>query len=103
MSELHSTRSPYSKTQKRRFKRKQDEQVGGGLDAIQAAISALDNNDQSDSKEEQVDSAVSDSMQTKMQPKLGQIGEGKGVPLKRNQRKRALYVISLKVVVLKPV
>jgi len=88
---LQSTRSPYSKTQQRRFKRKQQEQVGGGLDAIQAVISALDNNAAPDG-----DGKNTEEAQPKVKQKLGQIGEGKGIPLSRNQRKRALEMERLR-------
>jgi len=88
---LQSTRSPYSKTQQRRFKRKQQEQVGGGLDAIQAVISALDNNAAPDG-----DGKNTEEAQPKVKQKPGQIGEGKGIPLSRNQRKRALEMERLR-------
>jgi translation elongation factor EF-1beta len=90
LSELQSPRSSSSKNQKRRLKKKQKEQVGGGLDAIQAAISALDSEGIPDADIEQTEQVMNESIHPKLKPKPGQIGEGKGVPLKRNQRKRAL-------------
>jgi len=88
IDKLQSARSSSSKNQKRRLKKKQKEQVGGGLDAIQVAISALDG-DNVDAEQQ-----VADGLHPK--PKPGQIGEGKGVPLKQNQRKRALEMERLR-------
>jgi ribosome biogenesis protein SLX9 len=79
---------PSSKNQKRRLKKKQKEQIGGGLNAIQAAISALDS--EGIDEIEQTEQVVDESMHPRIKPKPGQIGEGKGLPLKQNQRKRAL-------------
>lgn len=87
---VQSAESPYSKTQRRRFKKKQKEQVGGGLDTIHAAISALDQGEKSDTEEENAGEADDPAINTQKRTKPGQIGEGKGVPLKKNQRKRAL-------------
>jgi ribosome biogenesis protein SLX9 len=88
LSELQSSRSSSSKNQKRRLKKKQKEQVGGGLDAIQAAISALDG--EGVHNIEQTEQVVDESTHPRIKSKPGQIGEGKGLPLKQNQRKRAL-------------
>ncbi|KAJ3001549.1 hypothetical protein NUW54_g6352 [Trametes sanguinea] len=78
---------------RRTLKRKAKEQVAGGLGDIKAAISAL---------EEDIPVAVQNSVAAateadaskpaKPKPKPGQIGEGKGAPLNKNQRKKALYV-----------
>lgn len=93
-AELKSSRSSFSKNQKRRFKKKQKEQLGGGLGDIQAAITALDGDEDDDGRAEQTGQGVVDeSVHLKVKPKPGRIGEGKGVPLKQNQRRRALYVI----------
>lgn len=75
--------------QRRRFNRRQREQVGGGLDAIGAVLSAID---MSDSPEQGSPAAeeTKDAHAHKVQTKTLQIGEGKGIPLKKNQRKRAL-------------
>jgi len=91
IDKLHSARSSSSKNQKRRLKKKQKEQVGGGLDAIQVAISALDGDDVDVEQTEQVA-----ELYPKAKTKPGQIGEGKGVPLKQNQRKRALEMERLR-------
>jgi len=92
IDKLHSSHSSSSKNQKRRLKKKLKEQVGGGLDSILAAISALDNGDIPRGVAEQTDELV----QPKAKPKPGQIGEGKGAPLKHNQRKRTLEMERLR-------
>jgi hypothetical protein len=90
-SELQSSHSPSSKNQKRRLKRKQREEVGGGLDAIQAAISALESDSGiRDGDQDKTGKFADKLISTKIKVKPGQIGEGKGIPLKQNQRKRAL-------------
>jgi len=91
IEKLQSSQASLSKNQKRRLRRKQKEQIGGSLDSIQAAISALDGDDVASGDAEQ---AVK---HPKVIPKLGQIGEGKGLPLKQNQRKRALEMARLRV------
>jgi hypothetical protein len=90
LPELQSARSSSSKNQKRRLKKKLKEQVGGGLDAIQAAISALDNDNIPHEDAGQTVQVADEVILPKVKPKPGQIGEGKGVPLKQNQRRRAL-------------
>lgn len=95
IEKLKSKTSPYSKVQRRRFNRRQREQVGGGLDAIGAVLSAID---MSDSPEEgsPVAEETKDARAHKVQTKTLQIGEGKGIPLKKNQRKRALELEKLR-------
>ena len=87
---VQSAKSPYSKTQIRRFKKKQKEQVGGGLDTIRAAISALDQGEKSATTSGNTREADNPTANTPKGTKAGQIGKGKGMPLKRNQRKQAL-------------
>ncbi|KIM85344.1 hypothetical protein PILCRDRAFT_358167 [Piloderma croceum F 1598] len=94
IDKLRSFRSSSSKNQKRRLKKKQKEQVGGGLDAIQAAISALDG--ERIDNIEQTEQIVDESTHLRIKSKPGQIGEGKGLPLKQNQRKRALEMERLR-------
>ncbi|KAM5533084.1 hypothetical protein V8D89_013227 [Ganoderma adspersum] len=93
---LEQTRSPYSKSHERRLKRRAREQVAGGMSEIKAAISALE-----DDIPEAIQNSVAAnddanagdaSRPQQARPKPGQIGEGKGVPLSKNQRKRALQV-----------
>jgi len=88
---LESSRSPYSKSHERRLKRKAKEQVAGGLDDIQAAISFIAG-DPPAGTEGTTGTAVVDS-----RPKPGQIGEGKSAPLSKSQRKRALRTERLRV------
>ncbi|KAF7969210.1 hypothetical protein HWV62_27907 [Athelia sp. TMB] len=95
IDKLQSARSPYSKTQNRRFKKKQREQVAGGLGEIQAAIIALDD-EKPNSAEDDSSTIQTDPSQTNTKVKLGLIGEGKGQPLSKNQRKRALEMEQLR-------
>ncbi|KAG9314463.1 ribosome biogenesis protein SLX9-domain-containing protein [Chiua virens] len=81
--------APYSKAQRRRFNRKQREQVGGGLGAIEAAISALDNEEVLPPDEAPSDNLAS-QQRSHAKTRPGLIGEGKGVPLTKAQRKRVL-------------
>ena len=83
-------KSPYSKTQIRRFKKRQKEQVGGGLDTIQAAISALDQGENSTTAGGNTREVDDPTVNTQKRTKAGQIGKGKKIPLKKDQRKRAL-------------
>jgi len=93
MDKLRLSHSSSSKNQKRRLKKKQKEQVGGGLEAIQAALSALDDDDGVPKQTVQVADKL---IHPKVKPKLGQIGEGKGAPLTKNQRKQALKMERLR-------
>ncbi|RDX50392.1 hypothetical protein OH76DRAFT_1402422 [Lentinus brumalis] len=103
MQRLEASRSPYSKSHERRLKRRAREQVAGGMSDIQAAISAV---------EDAIPVAVQNSVAAdpdagaggpdapqprKVKPKPGQIGEGKGVPLTKNQRKRVLKVERMRI------
>jgi ribosome biogenesis protein SLX9 len=74
--------------QRRRINRRQREQVGGGLDAIRAVISAIDQDDLPE-QGGPVDEEKKEVRAPKAQPTL-QIGEGKGSSLRKNQRRRAL-------------
>ncbi|KIJ21642.1 hypothetical protein PAXINDRAFT_165081 [Paxillus involutus ATCC 200175] len=88
---LKSPITPYTKAQRRRFNRKQREQVGGGLGSIQAVISALEEKEPSpESEKAQQPNDHSQPQPTKAKAKAGPMGAGKGVPLTKSQRKRAL-------------
>ena len=89
---LESSRAPYSKSHTRREKRKAKEQIAGGLSDMQAAISALEDNDNPMSVEKSLEVADGQNKKTTAKPKPGQIGEGKAAPLNKGQRKRALCV-----------
>lgn len=95
IEKLKSKTSPYSKVQRRRFNRRQREQVGGGLDAIGAVLSAIDVGDSPEQGSPVIEEAK-DARTHKVQPNTLQIGEGKGMPLKKNQRKRALELEKLR-------
>ncbi|KAG1755168.1 ribosome biogenesis protein SLX9-domain-containing protein [Suillus paluster] len=87
--------SPYSKVQRRRYNRRQREQVGGGLDVIGAVLSDI-NIDDSPAQVSPIVEEAKDVRAPKVQPKKLQIGEGKGLPLRKNQRKRALELEKLR-------
>ncbi|KAG2072769.1 hypothetical protein BDR04DRAFT_403760 [Suillus decipiens] len=95
IEKLKSKTSPYSKVQRRRFNRRQREQVGGGLDAIGTVLSAIEMGD-SPEQDSPMAEETTDTRAHKLKPKTLQIGEGKGVPLKSNQRKRALELEKLR-------
>ena len=79
----------------RSLKRKAKEQVAGGMGDIKAAISAVEEDIPVAVKNSIADESGTDATEgpkAKPKPKPGQIGEGKGAPLSKNQRKRALYV-----------
>ncbi|KAF8140141.1 ribosome biogenesis protein SLX9-domain-containing protein [Boletus edulis] len=92
---IKSSSAPYSKTQKRRFNRKQREQVGGGLGSIEAVISALEQGEISPPAEAQSD-AVTSQQRPQVKARPGIIGEGKGIPLTKTQRKRVLAMERLR-------
>jgi len=90
---LESKGSPYSKSHARRLKRKAKESLITDLTDVGAVISAMN-------AELQTDPSAADPQQPgesgeKPRPKeipMGKIGEGKGVPLSKAQRKRALQI-----------
>src|SRR5438046_3487646 len=91
---LEAGHTPYSKSHARRLKRRAREQLANGMDDIRAVINALDENTAglgpgARPAEEPTD-AHGDAPKPKGLP--GQIGEGKGAPLTKSQRKRALFV-----------
>ncbi|OAX44728.1 hypothetical protein K503DRAFT_861027 [Rhizopogon vinicolor AM-OR11-026] len=94
-SGLTSKTSPYSKVQRRRFNRRQREQVGGGLEAISTVLSAIDQGD-SPEQSDPVNEEKKEAHAPKAQPKTLQIGEGKGLSLRKDQRKRALDLEKLR-------
>lgn len=91
---LGLTSAPYSKSHERRLKRKAKEQIVSGLDDVVAALppiiakseitlaSSMEKSNSSDVK--------SGHGNNKRQPQIGLIGEGKGAPLSKNQRKQVL-------------
>jgi len=95
LQRLESVHTPYSKSHLRRLKRKEKEEIGTGLGDMAVALALVDN---SVPVEELADQEVDDHMseRPKGKPKPGQIGEGKGAPLSKNQRKRALQTEKLR-------
>ncbi|PCH33826.1 hypothetical protein WOLCODRAFT_147905 [Wolfiporia cocos MD-104 SS10] len=85
MKRLESTRSPYSRSQKRKLEREAKEKIGGGMDDMKAAILAMED----DTPQAEPDGTTT---QPKPRTKPGQIGEGKAAPLNKKQRKRALQI-----------
>ncbi|KAJ7181776.1 ribosome biogenesis protein SLX9-domain-containing protein [Mycena crocata] len=96
LQRLESNHSPYSKSHARRQKRKAKEQLGSGLDDIQLALAAVDDDAADEPPENLDDEAPSQPVQKKVKPKPGQIGEGKGAPLSKTQRQRALKMEKLR-------
>ncbi|KAH7931109.1 hypothetical protein BV22DRAFT_1077883 [Leucogyrophana mollusca] len=92
---LKSTISPYSKVQKRRFNRQQREKVGGGLDEMHAAISAMEKDEIAEQHTPELNDPQN-PRSSQARRKVGQIGEGKGATLSKNQRKRALELERLR-------
>lgn len=98
LKRLESSRSPYSKSHERRLKRKAKEQVAGGMSDMEAAISAVDDGIPSavlQSTHQDLSDVVEEG--PRVQAKAGKIGEGKGAPLSKSQRKRALRVERMRI------
>ncbi|KAK7058865.1 hypothetical protein VNI00_001489 [Paramarasmius palmivorus] len=93
LSRLELTQSPYSKSHQRRMKRKAREQIANGLNEMQDAIASLEDTEESP-KEEVKDNP--EKVTSKPKTKSGQIGEGKGVTLSTQQRKRILQAERLR-------
>ncbi|KAJ6604763.1 ribosome biogenesis protein SLX9-domain-containing protein [Mycena vulgaris] len=98
LQRLESNHSPYSKSHARRQKRKAKEQLGSGLDDIQLALAAVEDEEVADAPQEagMADDEEPQPKQKKPKPKPGQIGEGKGAPLSKAQRQRALQMEKLR-------
>ncbi|KAH0838398.1 hypothetical protein J3R83DRAFT_6705 [Lanmaoa asiatica] len=90
---IKSSTTPYSKAQKRRFNRKQREQLGSGLGSIGTAISALEEKEIPSPAEVQ-SNATTSQQRLQARARAGLIGEGKGVPLTKAQRKHVLCVLN---------
>ncbi|KAI0788603.1 ribosome biogenesis protein SLX9-domain-containing protein [Abortiporus biennis] len=95
---LESGRTPYSKSHERRLKRKAKEQVAGGFDDMQVAISLLAGDAPNEETDGTTTQTQSQSAATK--PRAGLIGEGKSTTLSKAQRKRALQAERLRVPVI---
>ncbi|KAJ7293691.1 ribosome biogenesis protein SLX9-domain-containing protein [Mycena rebaudengoi] len=101
LQRLESNHSPYSKSHARRQKRRAKEQIAGGLDDMQLALAAVEDEAADAEAQDSMPAATDDSApiaqpKKKAKPKPGQIGEGKGAPLSRSQRQRALELEKLR-------
>ncbi|CCL98987.1 uncharacterized protein FIBRA_00995 [Fibroporia radiculosa] len=97
MKRLESSRSPYSKSHERRLKRKAREQVASGMDDIRAAISAVEDAIPSAVAEARSQVESDETQDQTARSQTGRIGEGKGVPLSKSQRKRALQLERMRI------
>ncbi|KAF9452666.1 hypothetical protein P691DRAFT_660368, partial [Macrolepiota fuliginosa MF-IS2] len=91
LHKIGALKTPYSKSHTRREKRKVKEQLaGGGLNDIQTILSTI----AADEGDEDQTGSNPQEQQTKFKPqqKATKIGEGKNMPLSKNQRKRALQM-----------
>jgi hypothetical protein len=114
VSGLEASRAPYSKSHARRLKRKEREGLaGGGMESLKTALpsittmiaSGTGSKSAGEDDTPAISTAASAGTSAKLDPKsesaalveapptrLGQIGQGKGTPLSRSQRRRALWV-----------
>ncbi|CAL1695363.1 unnamed protein product [Somion occarium] len=97
LQRLESAQSPYSKSHERRLKRKAKEQVAGGMNDIQAALSAVAGETADTDADSVPHASADDSIKVPSKPKPGQIGEGKSGPLSKTQRKKALQTERLRI------
>ncbi|KAF9015238.1 ribosome biogenesis protein SLX9-domain-containing protein [Cyathus striatus] len=94
---LQRGRSPYSKSHIRRMKRKVKEELAGGMNDIQVAIYEMDTyGSKTVSETGSFESAQGSKPASRPEAKAGKIGEGKGVPLSKTQRKQALELERLR-------
>ncbi|KAG1757454.1 ribosome biogenesis protein SLX9-domain-containing protein [Suillus lakei] len=89
IEKLKSKTSPYSKVQRRRFNRRQREQVGGGLDAIGVVLSAIDMGD-SPAQGGPVVEETTDVRTPKIQPTTAPDRRGQGNATKEKPTKTEL-------------
>ncbi|KAJ3737097.1 hypothetical protein DFJ43DRAFT_400615 [Lentinula guzmanii] len=108
LQKLELTQSPYSRSHQRRLNRKAREQIGQGLDEIRDVLQSVD-----DGKAQTTiaqDAAKADKLQMKVdgdedtlksvqqsKAKSSQIGEGRASTLSDYQRKKALFVYHVTV------
>ena len=80
------------------MKRKAREQIATGMQDVKAALSAVEHDIpasvQASVEPTSIEGPSSDERKLQ-KPRPGQIGEGRGTPLSKAQRKRALWVFSL--------
>lgn len=95
-SGLESGHTPYSRSHVKRMKRKAKEQIASGLDDIAAAlpdiftgnvVTIASNEDLKESQDSDLKHGASGRQRN---PQTSLIGEGKGAPLSKHQRKQVL-------------
>jgi len=103
LQRLEPKHSPYSKSHTKRLRQKANEQLAGtSLDDMQLALAAVDDASGSVQIPEEIAQATTEEQPhlTHKKPKLKatstQIGEGKGAPLSKTQRQRALQLEKLR-------
>ncbi|KAI9460923.1 ribosome biogenesis protein SLX9-domain-containing protein, partial [Lactarius psammicola] len=91
---LEASRAPYSKSHARRLKRKEGERLaGGGMESLKTALPSITTVVIASGTSNSAGEDLNDSSPAKAPSpptRLGQIGQGKGTPLTRSQRRRAL-------------
>ncbi|KAH9175310.1 ribosome biogenesis protein SLX9-domain-containing protein [Lactarius sanguifluus] len=94
---LEASRAPYSKSHARRLKRKEWERLaGGGMESLESALPSITTTDvviatgTSKSAGEGPTTPADPEAPSPPARLVGQIGQGKGTPLTRSQRRRAL-------------
>jgi len=108
---LEASRAPYSKSHARRLKRKERERLaGGGMESLKTALPSITSRKSAEEEEPSDVTSIAKttagaptgpSPESEIAPvpdpeapspptRLGQIGQGKGTPLTRSQRRRAL-------------
>jgi ribosome biogenesis protein SLX9 len=113
VSGLEASRTPYSKSHARRLKRKERERLAGsGMESLKTALPSITSSKSAGedpggmttsakstaatstgpSAESECAPAPDTEAPSPPTPRLGQIGQGKGTPLTRSQRRRALCV-----------
>lgn len=102
-SGLESGHLPYSRSHAKRLKRKAREQIASGLDDVAAALPAVITDTaitlgMDEDLEEVSKTGTKQADSKKRRPQTGLIGEGKGAPLSKNQRKQVLLVYSHKYI-----
>jgi ribosome biogenesis protein SLX9 len=93
MERLRGSQSPHSRSHNRRLRRKEKEQLASGMADLKAALGAIDDSVEKVQRPgitsaRRRDPSKSASGESGIE--LGKIGEGRGVPLSKAQRKQVL-------------
>jgi len=92
MERLRGSQSPYSRSHNRRLRRKEKEQLASGMADLKAALSAIDDSVEKVQRPGIASARRRDpSNSGEFRIELGKIGEGRGVPLSKAQRKQVLF------------